>query len=166
MQPTESASDREHAPRGRALVEVMALNTPSCNAWPCEFLHYLPTYHFADHVIRPNRAKVHKPSFGRSLTHSSVKMKSTRATCPPGLTALATSRVMCSRWRDNRQSALSATPSHPREFACRLSVLSSLPRENAYPILIVARASKPRCANRRALPTSHGLAMMNAPSRS
>src|SRR5437879_2921132 len=103
MQPTESASDREHAPRGRALVEVMALNTPSCNAWPCEFLHYLPTYHFADHVIRPNRAKVHKPSFGRSLTHSSVKMKSTRATCPPGLTALATSRIMCSRWRDNRQ---------------------------------------------------------------
>src|SRR5262249_24549213 len=33
-------------------------------------------------------------------------------------------------------------------------------------MLVVASASKPRWANSRAVPTSHGLGMMNAPSRS
>src|SRR5579862_8913496 len=33
-------------------------------------------------------------------------------------------------------------------------------------MLVVASASKPRCASRRAVPASHGFGMMNAPSRS
>src|SRR5262249_6003524 len=43
---------------------------------------------------------------------------------------------------------------------------SARPRVFASPRLVVASASNPRVAKRRAVPASHGLGMMNAPGRS
>src|SRR5689334_9063957 len=47
----------------------------------------------------------------------------------------------------------------------RSTVVSGLPNENAMPALVVANASKPKCASMRADPTSQGLGMMKAPPR-
>src|SRR5215469_4231016 len=51
-------------------------------------------------------------------------------------------------------------------FSSRSIVLSRRPTEKAYPMLVVASASKPRWANSLAVPASQGLGMMNAPLRS
>src|SRR5215472_5063219 len=51
-------------------------------------------------------------------------------------------------------------------FSSRSMVLSRRPAEKAYPMLVVASASKPRWANSLAVPASQGFGTMNAPSRS
>src|SRR5262249_21388245 len=50
--------------------------------------------------------------------------------------------------------------------ASRPAALSCLPMERAKPMLVVARASKPKCSSIRAVPASQGLGMMKALLRS
>lgn len=57
------------------------------------------------------------------------------------------------------------TPTWAR-VSSRVRLPSRRPIEKAYPMLVVARASKPRYDKRRAEPTSQGFGRMNAPSRS
>ena len=52
-----------------------------------------------------------------------------------------------------------------RSTASRPAWLSGLASENAKPALVVASASKPACASRRAEPASHAFATMNGPGR-